>query len=778
MEDLGDLPDFQASLGAGATQLYAPFDGAQFLVLPAGAILAVTSGQPGLALSLVRRPDQPGPTGNYAVLDIQIAENFPLDTALSLARKVSSNSTVRPISIDLGFARLVPGGPDIVLPSEMTAPTPLGWATFDGARWTNNVHASTGELIKGAILGGTLLFTARIEFSVRGVAPRAPAVAEFVPADLLTSLLAGQSDGLIAAPQLVERLRDAALPVSVEGGVARDRVSEILADRLAAAYGGLVPAPGASDPPYFRFATSSSTERVRWDLSTPTAVSRAFVLQVDPLSGLRSVADLNALIHEVTIPPLDLGMREIVATANLPSNRVGLPAIGVRVSLPPAPPGRPSGIDKTAMFTPPDDQARIELQINPDEALNYSVTGFAIVAAGSSIHQLEAAPRQASGEWLRVQSSDLPVTFAHLTASDRMMKQASLSGALNYSYAGKEATQPIALSAGAADVAVAVPTGAENASISLTATSASGQSIALNPLPLGVIRLDLASFPDYGPHRIPVACRFSGGKSPIEIELESEDGSTQGSVSLAPSAPTASWGYVAASPFRAGYRYRAEGGEWSAVLQPSQPLNLMPDGTPMQNPGSPQDQGNPSTPEAFDIEGVLISAKPDDPSTLFYLPAAPTPELDPSGKPTLSVLKLPQSTMLQIGARFALPPNGEAALLRAIAVQYPTLAGARLQPTQVKVTKAAVLLADEKGSIAELATSPSSAFSPYAAIFSIRLSPAQAAEVISGVGGRKGVLFVDYTIVPAGTDTPEVKRCDIATWFAGTDGLTHVRALG
>jgi hypothetical protein len=50
--------------------------------------------------------------------------------------------------------------------------------------------------------------------------------------------------------------------------------------------------------------------------------------------------------------------------------------------------------------------------------------------------------------------------------------------------------------------------------------------------------------------------------------------------------------------------------------------------------------------------------------------------------------------------------------------------------------------------------------------------------VISAVGGRRGVLFVDYTIRPAGTDTPLVRRADVATWFAGTDGLTHIHAFG
>jgi len=92
------------------------------------------------------------------------------------------------------------------------------------------------------------------------------------------------------------------------------------------------------------------------------------------------------------------------------------------------------------------------------------------------------------------------------------------------------------------------------------------------------------------------------------------------------------------------------------------------------------------------------------------------------------------------------------------------------------VRKAAVVLAGDAET--ELASSTSSAFPPYAAIFNITLTPAQAAQVISAVGGRRGVLFVDYTIRPAGTDAPLVKRADVATWFAGTDGLTHIHAFG
>jgi hypothetical protein len=39
-------------------------------------------------------------------------------------------------------------------------------------------------------------------------------------------------------------------------------------------------------------------------------------------------------------------------------------------------------------------------------------------------------------------------------------------------------------------------------------------------------------------------------------------------------------------------------------------------------------------------------------------------------------------------------------------------------------------------------------------------------------------LSVEYTVDLPGAGTPLVKSADLATWFAGTSGLDHVRALG
>jgi hypothetical protein len=178
----------------------------------------------------------------------------------------------------------------------------------------------------------------------------------------------------------------------------------------------------------------------------------------------------------------------------------------------------------------------------------------------------------------------------------------------------------------------------------------------------------------------------------------------------------------------------------------------------------------------FDIDGVHLEPSADG-ATLYYTPSAPGPELDTAGRPTLGIYKMPQMATLQLGAHLSLSTADLAALARKVAAQVPAFAAAALQPAPIQVRKAAVLLADNTGAVAEVATSTSSAFPPYAAVFNTKLTPAQAAQAISAAGGRRGVLFVDYVIAPQ-DGLPVVKRGDVATWFTGTDGLAHVHALG
>jgi|GEM_PF-2084303 len=579
MEPIGSLPDFGAPFGEGTVHGFAPFGDGPCTVLPVGVALAVANGRPVFALNMVRGPTRTDPAGNYAALEVQLTDDVPLDDALTQARATRPDATVVPAAFDLGFARLVPGGGSVALPADMTTPVPCGASPTGGPRWAQRMDLETGELIKGALLGGTGVFSARLEYTVLGVAPRVPVRADFVPFDLLDALVADCPGRAIAVPDLQKRLLTPPGRLTLTGSAPTDILAQVLTDRLCSAFGAFVPAARPVDPPCFSFAAQASTDAVSWDLNTVAVVSRAFLLQADLLTALKAVQDPASLVHEIAVPPLDLGFREIVVSANLPANRVGVPVIGARIDMPPAPPDRPQAINKSAPLAPPTDQTRVPLQIGVDEAFDYTVTAFAIVSAGGAVHQLQGTPRDANGAWLHLEADDLPIGFAHLTASDRLLRLATVTGVLSYTLDGKPVTQPITLKSGAADIAMPVPAAAEAANIVLTATAADGTKVSIGPMPPGVIRLDLPSFPGYGPHRVAISCTFAGNEPPLVIELATEDNQRQGLVTLLPASPSDSWGYVCGSPFRTGYRYRKQGGVWSAILAPNQPLMLKPDGS-------------------------------------------------------------------------------------------------------------------------------------------------------------------------------------------------------
>jgi len=287
------------------------------------------------------------------------------------------------------------------------------------------------------------------------------------------------------------------------------------------------------------------------------------------------MGDLASLIHERIIPPLDLGFHDVVIAANLPVHRTGVPAIGVRVDIAPNPPHRPSGITETLIFEAPDDQQKISVSLSPGETLRYDMVCFAILAAGATVQQVETAPKSSSAEWLQLQANDFPLEFVHITASDRLKALATVAGTLSYQHGGKAIDQPIRLDQTNPDIALAFPSDASGVTLALAATALdSKRTLAIAKQDPGRILLDLTSFPDYGPHRVQISCEFKSGTGMISVDLVSEENANPATVTLVPSAPAGAWGYVAQSPFHAGYRYRTQSADWIAVADANAPLTL------------------------------------------------------------------------------------------------------------------------------------------------------------------------------------------------------------
>jgi hypothetical protein len=604
MNDLTGFPDFQTPTSTADLLMYAPFGKGSYSVLPRQLIVAQdASERPKFDLALIKRSDDLGAGGQYAVLDLALAGDFSIDDALTAARAEAADATVKPISINSGFARLYPTSGTVTLPTDMTAPIPLGWSGPDFARWTMRLSIGAGELIKETLFGSTLLFGARVEFDAIGVSPRLSATVEFDPAQLIGALLAGNPTRQIADRDLLAILRGplSGLPLKIIGtlaGADAERFPQAMADRVAAAYGSLAPAPMPLDHPYIAIRDLGPLDggTVRWDLSEAVAVPRQWAMMLDPLVSLRAVADdrIAALVKEITIPALDLGFCNIDVAANLPPNRIGVPAIGVNIEFPPNPPNRPNAINQTVTFTPPDDGGSVKIRLSPDEALSYTVTCFAVVMVGSSVHQYESPPRTLTTTWLQLQARDFPITFVHLTAADRLLRLADVTGTLRYAIDGKTLQQPLKLSAAAPDAALVVPNTATGAKIALIVVpSSGGPGLGLPPMAPGRIRLDMTSFREYGPHTFKILCDFGTGTGPLTIDLLPEekagDPTAIATVNLIPSQPGETWGYTTSSPFLSGYRYRKSGeipGPWSPLLSPFAPLTLKEDGGMVTASGS------------------------------------------------------------------------------------------------------------------------------------------------------------------------------------------------
>jgi hypothetical protein len=413
MDALANLPDFQALVAAGDVTMYRAFGGDNYYVVPRQLVVAGASAEKARFRLIIVKSLGMAQAGNYAALALDLAGDFPLEEALIRARTETPGATVAPAPINGGFARLYSTGKTIVLPADMAQPVPLGWAGPDFIHWTTRLSVDAGELIKGALSTDALLIASRVEFDVLGVAVRLPVTVAFEPAKViqaLVSLSSGRQVAVTELPGLLTHLDQSAFKMSATANP--EALAPALADRLIAQYTRLVPSPSPADPPFVEFKSPDQIDAgtINVDLSQPVITTRQFALTLDPLANLRAEASVSGggdLVKEIVVPPLDLGFQAIELTANLPSTRIGVPAIGINLEVPPDPPNRPSAVHQTVVFTPPDDSGTVKFQLSPEERLSYTITPFALVAALRA--RTNTVRRRASSPARGCNSS--PVTF-------------------------------------------------------------------------------------------------------------------------------------------------------------------------------------------------------------------------------------------------------------------------------------------------------------------------------------------------------------------------------
>jgi hypothetical protein len=185
-------------------------------------------------------------------------------------------------------------------------------------------------------------------------------------------------------------------------------------------------------------------------------------------------------------------------------------------------------------------------------------------------------------------------------------------------------------------------------------------------------------------------------------------------------------------------------------------------------------------------EHVALVADPQTPGLVWYYPTCPAAETDDDGRMAVTLLMIGTTASLSVGATLAV----SAAELDAAATTSRSLVDdavtVRLQPAPLTVRQARLELIDQHGEHAVLATSTSSGYPPFQAVFSAQLEPAAAAQAASALHGGSGHLIVTYDIEvnlpateeqqPAGPRAASTLgrsftlQTDVSTWFPSGPG--------
>lgn len=781
------LPDFHAPLQGDGFRIYYPFEGGSHLLLSEALEIAQRDdGRPDLQLEFVRGQAPDLPPQPYGTLSFRLRSSDPIERALTLLRMQHPTAQLTPIVPRGGWLRLriTPEAGE----ARATTIEELAWNGLGITRSILRISATDAQLIKGALLGSALAVAAVAELVVEGVAARVPLSVTFDPTTALAALLQlADYSRHITYDKLLAYLHTDPVPsiFSVTGELATVEplvLAEALAERLVARFGAYVASPALPAAPTIELVAADTIGAgvITWDLAQPELVQRVMILEANPLEAARALAasdGVTAVCRELVVETINSGYLAVEVDANLPERLEGILGIGATLSAPPALPFRPQAIIKTVELSSPEYRSQAVLRFSPIEAQAYACSTYLLVRSATGVRRLDGQPSAQQGARVHLTSDDFAAALAPISADRMLLELADLVVRLTWETPAGPASTTAQLTRSCSAVVLAYPRDCA-ATITVEAQPRSGAPRTLGPLPAGPLRLGLYLFPEYGPHTVQVSAALDTAGQLLAIELQAESDPpdiVRAVLFLTSEQPQKPWGWMATSPFCPGYRYRSivptgqPAAPWSSPQPYDAPL-LLAAATPEGSTPMPSDR------ETF--EGVDYYVKSITPLITVYLPGAATPQRDPQGEPTLSCLVAGGMTMLQLGVE--LQPDAAALerLRQHIAAQRGIdAAQVQLTPAPVTIESVTLALADEHGAPQTLATSQSSGFPPYNAIFSVQLDDAQKSRALSAIGGQTGLLSITYRMRPDNGAVRTVAT-DIANWFTSGGGMQHVQIIG
>jgi hypothetical protein len=567
-----EYPYFDRPLDFEGGRLYYPYGGDVFSLTPYRfSVMNADDGRVNFRLDLVRGATPGDP--DYAYLELRLTADYAADRALKYLRKDHPNAVLtRCVLTDWTF-QLAPGPATVELPQELRDGVQLASNGLGSARLIMPLSIESGLLIESIVRDGRTPFPVIAAARMAGVSPRVPAVVRFRASELLTELEELlTADRTMARGPLVDFFnRDmTALPLQVSGLVGPDQgnaFAETMADRVIDRFGSNPSFGGDGVEPFFELPTSSDPGETDffWSLMEPYLTSRYVVLSFDLLSDVRHVIQSDTdgafVIFHTSASLPSLGHSVVKVFCNLPTERVGIAALGATLTFPSNPPDRPQEKIVTVEFNPPDDVAQAEVRLAPGEPLNYTYSTFAVVADEQGVRQIDGPERSGTGSTLRLSPDDFPLAFALVEMGPDLAHQASVSGTCLYDRDGKEYLIPFALDSGRLAASIALPKDRTSQTIHCSAVARQGNGVLhLGPFDASQVRLNLASFPEYGTHEVEIECLFDGRTSLYASDFLAEgDPDIFGNITVlvfTPDQPRRRFMWFARSPFSPGFLYR------------------------------------------------------------------------------------------------------------------------------------------------------------------------------------------------------------------------------
>lgn len=662
--------DFDRPIETDVGKIYYPFGGGAFVLSPHGCSLGIANdGRAEFTLDLIRSLSPFSSQAAYAQLEIMLNAAYASDDALAHLRKLHSQAVLSQGALTNWELRLLPGPAILDLPDELLGSMQLAFNNLGTARLVLRLSIESGLAIESLLQAGSTPVNAVAEAEMTGVSPRVTAVVRFRVSELLPILLdLASPDRLISRQALVHFFSGdhRNLPLTVSGQINSDQAiafGEAMTDRIAMYFGSYVSSDNSTLEPMIRLNVEREGERdLIWSLSQPFLASRRLAFPFDLLSDVREQVEqfgIDAFIRRHTASPLpSLGKSNVIVFCTLPSQRIGVAALGATLSFPPKAPHRPHAETVTVFLEPPDDLVQAPVQLAPGEALQYSVSTFVVIADEQGVREIEGETKSYTGSTLRLSPHDFPIDFVMIEASEDLTALALISGICRYEQSGKSYTIPFTLDSGRLSISLALPKGSDEIHVECLAIARDGSgALRLEPMESPYIRLDLSSFAQYGWHETEIECTFEENGSIHAIEVlpvglaETFENITL--LAFTPDQPRRRFGWFAASPFRAGFLYRSHRdreapGVWREVPSPVARVVISPEqiepivesevvalseATPRrpnyvsvravsetaETGTSRFPEGSPISPEAEPTD-LLLYTHPTDSSKKFYVP--------------------------------------------------------------------------------------------------------------------------------------------------------------